>query len=93
MPALNAPHPSVPDPPRRLPDRRPRSWAGSAARLLTLSVVLSGSVGIPGGSLALPAPLRAQQALGIDLPVEAFTLDNGMRFLVLERSAAPTVAT
>jgi predicted Zn-dependent peptidase len=28
----------------------------------------------------------------VDLPVDAFTLDNGMRFLVLERPTAPTVA-
>lgn len=41
------------------------------------------------------APLHAQSgdaASGLDLPVREVVLDNGMRFLLLPRSGAPTVA-
>jgi predicted Zn-dependent peptidase len=41
-----------------------------------------------------PGPVRGQvrAPAGVDLPVRTFALDNGMRFLVLERPTAPTVA-
>ena len=45
------------------------------------------------GGLA-PGPIRGQDRHpgGMELPVRAITLENGMRFLVLERPTAPTVA-
>ncbi|HSM06315.1 MAG TPA: pitrilysin family protein [Longimicrobiales bacterium] len=54
-------------------------------RRLLPALILSAAL-LPG---ALPAQERGPAA---DLPVHAFTLDNGMRFLVLERRTAPTVA-
>jgi predicted Zn-dependent peptidase len=45
------------------------------------------------GVALTPSALRAQAATpGERLPVRAKTLDNGMRFLALERRGAPTVA-
>lgn len=50
-------------------------------RILPALLVLAGTASSAGAQLA-----------GDDLPVASFTLENGMRFLVLERPAAPTVA-
>lgn len=46
------------------------------------------------GSLRAQSPARggASSTPGASLPVEEFTLQNGMRFLVLERRGAPTVS-
>ena len=45
------------------------------------------------GLLLAPSALRAQERTpGERLPVRTKTLDNGMRFLALERKGAPTVA-
>ena len=44
-------------------------------------------------SLVAPAPtLHAQETPGERLPVREVTLENGMRFLILPRSGAPTVS-
>ncbi|MGI9626729.1 MAG: insulinase family protein, partial [Longimicrobiales bacterium] len=39
-----------------------------------------------------PRPSQAQTAPGASLPVVEHTLPNGMRFLILDRKASPTVA-
>jgi predicted Zn-dependent peptidase len=49
-----------------------------------LAVLLAAALG--------PLPLRAQGTPGERLPVREIALDNGMRFLVLEKPGAPTVA-
>jgi len=41
---------------------------------------------------SVPAPGAAQETPGERLPVREVTLDNGMRFLILERGGAPTVS-
>lgn len=48
-------------------------------------------MGVPWSVHAQPAPPSAPSQ-EVDLPVEVIELDNGMRFLVLERRGAPTVA-
>lgn len=49
-----------------------------------LAVALAGAI--------CPLPARAQDPQGEALPVVEHTLENGMRFLVLRREGAPTVA-
>ena len=41
---------------------------------------------------ATPAPAAAQLSPGERLPVRTLTLDNGMRFVILPRTGAPTVS-
>lgn len=69
---------------RRAPRFRPRGRAAfRMAAALGLAVALLG-----GG----PRPLHAQPAPGEQLPVARHVLDNGMTFLILERTQSPTVA-
>jgi predicted Zn-dependent peptidase len=44
------------------------------------------------GSPLQTQPVTAQETPGERLPVRALTLENGMRFLILEREGAPTVS-
>jgi predicted Zn-dependent peptidase len=60
--------------------------SSAGARLATTAAAL--------GALAIPATLPAQhsETPGERLPVRELTLENGMRFLILDREGAPTVS-
>lgn len=58
------------------------------------ALCLAGTLGV--ATIGLPTPAAAQAPAivrsGLDLPVREVILDNGMRFLLLPRPGAPTVA-
>ncbi|UCC27114.1 MAG: insulinase family protein [Gemmatimonadales bacterium] len=55
-------------------------------------ILLLAAAVVPGEGRSQERAPRDDAFPGVALPVEAFTLENGMRFLVLERRATPTVA-
>lgn len=67
-----------------------RSRTMSTARIAFLAALITAPVATPGGGLSAQAPETAPR--GDRLPVREVTLANGMRFLVLPRRGAPTVA-
>ena len=56
------------------------------------SRVVRTAIGIAAITVLAAQPLAAQETPGERLPVHELTLENGMRFLVLEREGAPTVS-
>ena len=75
---------TTPTPPRRMTPP-PGFWRRAVL------VALIGC--LPGVATAQNAPRSdpSDAPPGVRLPVQEVTLDNGMRFLVLERSSSPTV--
>lgn len=69
--------------------RTRRTQSGRAGRILALFTLCSGLTLAPGAADAAPAK-NAKGGLDIDLPVQEFTLANGLRVYVVEDHSTPS---